>query len=159
MSVMMLATTLNTDFIGRDHWRDKEEYERMRKMGSLKGSSLFLVGAAHTLTNIRSNEDQNPKAFPAFKHMDADSSIAVTLKSTIDKRGALIDERRMPTTPDFGVWIEGEEDSEKGTFLVHGAKSIMRNIFGNIIEEVPTKLADLSAPVPLTPQKKHCVIL
>jgi hypothetical protein len=24
---------------------------------------------------------------------------------------------------------------------------------------VPTKLADLSAPVPLTPQKKHCVIL
>jgi hypothetical protein len=157
MSVMMLAITLNTDFIGRDHWRDKEEYERMRKMGSLKGSSLFLVGAAHTLTNIRINEDKNPKAFPAFKHMDADSSIAVTLKSTIDKRGALMDERRTPTTPDFGVWIESEE----GTFLVHGAKSVMRKIFGNIIEEVPTKLAGLSAPVPVppTPQNTHCVIL
>jgi hypothetical protein len=35
----------------------------------------------------------------------------------IDKRGALIDERRMPTTPDFGVWIEGEEDSENGCYL------------------------------------------
>jgi hypothetical protein len=51
----------------------------------------------------------------------------------------------MPTTPDFGVWIEGEEDSEKGTFLVHGAKSIMRNIFGNIIEEVPIDLSLLRA--------------
>ena len=89
--------------------------------------------------------------------MDADSSIAVTLKSTIDKRGALMDERRTPTTPDFGVWIESEE----GTFLVHGAKSVMRKIFGNIIEEVPTKLAGLSAPVPVppTPQNTHCVIL
>jgi hypothetical protein len=52
MNVMMLAATLNSNFIGRDYWRDKEEYERMRKMGSFKGSSLIVLGAAHTLTNM-----------------------------------------------------------------------------------------------------------
>jgi hypothetical protein len=49
------------------------------------GSSLILVGAAHTLTNIKPTEDKNPKAYPAFKYMCADSSIAVTPKSVIDK--------------------------------------------------------------------------
>jgi hypothetical protein len=41
----------------------------MRRRGSFKGSSLFLVGAAHTLTNIKQAEDENPKAYPAFKYM------------------------------------------------------------------------------------------
>jgi hypothetical protein len=50
----------------------------MRSMGSFNGSSLILVGAAHTLTNIKPTEDKNPKAYPAFKYMCADSSIAVT---------------------------------------------------------------------------------
>jgi hypothetical protein len=27
--VMMIAATLNSNFIGRDYWRDKAEYERM----------------------------------------------------------------------------------------------------------------------------------
>jgi hypothetical protein len=44
---VMLATTLKADYIGRDYWRDKAEYERMRRRGSFKGSSLFFVGAAH----------------------------------------------------------------------------------------------------------------
>jgi hypothetical protein len=56
----------------------------MRKMGSFKGSSLIVLGAAHTLTNIKRVEDENPKAFPAFKHMGAGSSIAVTPKRIID---------------------------------------------------------------------------
>jgi hypothetical protein len=54
-----------------------------------EGSSLFLVGAAHLLTDVMRNENQNPKAYPAFKHMDADSSIAVTLKSVIDKYASI----------------------------------------------------------------------
>jgi hypothetical protein len=31
-------------------------------------------------------------------------------------------------------------------FLAHGPEDIMREIFGDVIEEVPMKLADLSAP-------------
>jgi hypothetical protein len=50
------------------------------------------------------------------------------------------------TTPDFGVWVK---DPKEGTFLVHGSESIMREIFGNIIEEVPMKLVDLSTPKPI----------
>jgi hypothetical protein len=53
VDVMMLAVTLNSDYIGRDYWRDTEEYKRMLKAGSFKGSSLVLVGASHTLTDIR----------------------------------------------------------------------------------------------------------
>jgi hypothetical protein len=41
--------TLNSDYIGRDYWRDTEEYKRMLKAGSFKGSSLVLVGASHVL--------------------------------------------------------------------------------------------------------------
>ncbi|VVH60053.1 hypothetical protein BSPCLSOX_2553 [uncultured Gammaproteobacteria bacterium] len=144
--VMMLAVTLNSYCIGRDYWRDKREYERMRSMGSFNGSSLILVGAAHTLTNIKPTEDKNPKAYPAFKYMCADSSIAVTPKSVIDKHTTSLDNYRKPTTPDFGVWVK---DPKEGTFLVHGSESIMREIFGNIIEEVPMKLVDLSTPKPI----------
>jgi hypothetical protein len=40
--------------------------------------------------------------------MDADSSIAVTLKSVIDKYASIrIDNRRADMTSDFGVWVEG----------------------------------------------------
>ncbi len=158
-NVLMLATTLNANYMGRDCWRDKEEYERMQARESFEGSSLFLVGAAHTLTDTSSEGDKNPEAFPAFKHMSADSSIAVTPKSVIDKGVAYLDTYRTSIVPDFGVWVKGKQDSTEGIFLVHGPEGIMREIFGNIIEEVPMKLADLSAPIPLTPQRKHCVIL
>jgi hypothetical protein len=30
--VMMLAATLDSNYIGRDYWRDRGEYERMRKI-------------------------------------------------------------------------------------------------------------------------------
>jgi hypothetical protein len=50
--------------------------------------------------------------------MSADSSIAITPKSVIDKNGAYFDTRRKSMTPDFGVWVEGMQDSEKGTFIV-----------------------------------------
>jgi hypothetical protein len=63
---MELAATMNAERIGRDHWCDKKEYQRLQ----LEGSSLFLVGAGHTLTNVKRNENQNPKAYPAFKHME-----------------------------------------------------------------------------------------
>jgi hypothetical protein len=52
VDVMMLAVTLNSDYIGRYNWRDTGEYNRMLKAGSFKGSSLVLVGASHTLTDI-----------------------------------------------------------------------------------------------------------
>ncbi|CAB5496086.1 hypothetical protein [uncultured Gammaproteobacteria bacterium] len=158
-NVMMLAVTLNPNYIGRCDWSDKEEFERMRRMGSFKGSSLFLVGIAHTLTNTRLTESENPKAYPAFKYMNVGPSIAVTPKSVIDEHGAYYDTRRKPTIPDFGVWIEGKQDSKNGTFLVYGSEGIMREIFGNIIEKVPLKLTNLSAPVPLASQKKRCVFL
>jgi hypothetical protein len=47
-----------------DYWRDRGEYERMRSMGSFKGSSLILVGASHTLTDIGVDKGVNPKAYP-----------------------------------------------------------------------------------------------
>ena len=157
VDVQMLATILNADYIGRYQWRDKREYERMRREGSFKGSSLILVGAAHTLTNVRWSKDQNPKAFPAFKYMSENPSIAITPKSVIDKHDSFFDTRRTSVTPDFGVWVE---DPKEGTFLVHGSESIMREIFGNVIEEVPTKLVDLSTPEAAhpTPPKQCCVI-
>jgi hypothetical protein len=37
--------------------------------GSFTGSTLVLVGALHTITNIRPDENENPKAYPAFKYM------------------------------------------------------------------------------------------
>jgi hypothetical protein len=43
---MELAATMNAERIGRDHWCDKKEYQRLQ----LEGSSLFLVGAGHTLS-------------------------------------------------------------------------------------------------------------
>ena len=152
--VMMLAATLDSNYIGRDYWRDRGEYERMRSMGSFKGSSLILVGASHTLTDIGVDKGVNPKAYPAFKYMCADSSIAITPKSIIDKNIADLDNHRKPTTPDFGVWVE---DPQEGTFLVHGLESTMREIFGNVIEKMPAKLIDLSAPefLPCTILNKH----
>jgi hypothetical protein len=48
-----------------------------------------------------------------------------------------------PTTPDFGVWVEGKQGSKGGTFLAHGSEGIMREIFGDIIEKIPMKLTDL----------------
>ncbi|VVH67034.1 hypothetical protein BSPLISOX_2237, partial [uncultured Gammaproteobacteria bacterium] len=161
INLLMLATTLKADYIGRDYWRDKAEYERMRRRGSFKGSSLFFVGAAHTLTNIKIKEFENPKAFPAFKYMCADSSIAVTPKYIIDENIEYFDTRRNSAVPDFGVWVEGKQGSQEGIFLAHGPEGIMRKIFGNIIKEVPMKLNDLSTPVPVssTSRREHCVIL
>ncbi|VVH55261.1 hypothetical protein BAZOLSSOX_1169, partial [uncultured Gammaproteobacteria bacterium] len=43
-------------------------------------------------------------------------------------------------------------------FAVKLGGAFMMRIY-NIIEEVPMKLANLSASIPLTPQRKHCVIL
>jgi hypothetical protein len=53
-------------FSSGDHWRDKAEYERMRSRGSFTGSTLVLVGALHTITNIRPDENENPKAERAY---------------------------------------------------------------------------------------------
>ena len=62
---------------------------------------------------------------------------------------------------DFGVWVEGKHDSKEGIFLVYGPEGIMREIFGNIMEEVPMKLADLSAPEAAHPtlQRRRCMTL
>ncbi|VVM25245.1 hypothetical protein BSPWISOXPB_1857 [uncultured Gammaproteobacteria bacterium] len=61
VDVQILATLLNTDYIGRYEWRDRREYERMRREGSFEGSSLVLVGAAHVITDIKFMKGQNPK--------------------------------------------------------------------------------------------------
>jgi hypothetical protein len=52
VDVMMLAVTLNSDYIGRYDWRDIGEYNRMLKAGSFKGSSLVLVGASVRLLPV-----------------------------------------------------------------------------------------------------------
>jgi hypothetical protein len=72
-----------------------------------------LVGAAHVITDIKFMKGQNPKAFPAFKYMGENPSIAVTPKSVIDKYGSFLDTRRTSLTPYFGVWVE---DLKEGTF-------------------------------------------
>jgi hypothetical protein len=38
------------------------------------------------------------------------------------------------------------QNAKEDTFLVHGSEGIMRKIFGNVIEEMPMKLSNLSAP-------------
>jgi hypothetical protein len=43
--------------------------------------------------------------------------------------GAYFDTRRKSMTLDFGVWVKGMQDSEKGTFLAHRSKDIMRDIW------------------------------
>jgi hypothetical protein len=43
------------------------------------------AGASHTLTDIRERENENKKAFPAFKYLSENPSIAVTPKSIIDE--------------------------------------------------------------------------
>jgi hypothetical protein len=58
---MMLYNHLKWCYIGRCNWSDTKEYERMQRVGSFKGSSLFLVGAAHTLENIKWNKNKKPK--------------------------------------------------------------------------------------------------
>jgi hypothetical protein len=40
-----------------------------------------LVGASHTLTDIRERENENKKAFPAFKYLSENPSIACKLGS------------------------------------------------------------------------------
>jgi hypothetical protein len=83
----------------------------MQRVGSFKGSSLFLVGAAHTLENIKWNKNKKPKAFSAFKYMNVDSSIAVIPKSVIDGCGTILDDYRASSiAPDFGVWVEGKQN-------------------------------------------------
>jgi hypothetical protein len=68
-------------------------------------------------------------SFAFFFITRADSSIAITPKSVIDKNGAYFDTRRKSMTPDFGVWVEGMQDSEKGTFLAHRSASISTFVF------------------------------
>jgi hypothetical protein len=40
----------------------------MQRVGSFKGSSLFLVGAAHTLENIKWNKNKKPNHSPFKKN-------------------------------------------------------------------------------------------
>jgi hypothetical protein len=52
--------------------------------------------------------------------MDADSSIAVTLKSVIDKYASIrIDDRRVDMTSDFGVWVPM---ISANPFSIHGCR-------------------------------------
>jgi hypothetical protein len=55
-------------YIGRHNWRDTKEYERMQRTESFKGRSLFLVGAAHTLSNVKNTGFDMQEAYPAFKY-------------------------------------------------------------------------------------------
>jgi hypothetical protein len=56
------------------------------------------------------------EAYPAFKYMCTDSSIAVAPKNVIDEHGAFLNNRRTPTTPDFGVWVKGNNQKKRTSF-------------------------------------------
>jgi hypothetical protein len=56
-------------------------------------------------------------------------SIAVAPKNVIDEHGAFLNNRRTPTTPDFGVWVKGKQGSKEGTFLAHGSEGIMKDMY------------------------------
>jgi hypothetical protein len=130
----------------------------MRRMGSFKGSSLFLVGIAHTLTNTRLTESEKPKAYPAFKYMNVGPSIAVTPKSIIDENIEYFDTYRDSMTPNFGVWVEGKQGSKGGTFLAHGPEDIMREAFGDIIEKIPMKLLQMAGELVASLVRALCVV-
>jgi hypothetical protein len=48
------------------------------------------------------------------------------------------------------VWVE---DLKEGTFLVHGLESVMREIFGNVIEKIPTNNIYDAGPI-----RSFCVV-
>jgi hypothetical protein len=49
---LIIVLPLNSVFLKYGYeWRDRREYERMRREGSFEGSSLVLVGAAHVITD------------------------------------------------------------------------------------------------------------
>jgi hypothetical protein len=63
MHVMELAATMNAERIGREHWCDKKEYQRLQ----LEGSSLFL-------TNIRKDHDQAEAYYKKSLELEPDNA-------------------------------------------------------------------------------------
>jgi hypothetical protein len=63
---------------------------------------------------IVTRENENKKAFPAFKYLSENPSIAVTPKSIIDESSNYFDTYRSktPMLPDFGVWVAPTKTSE-----------------------------------------------
>jgi hypothetical protein len=99
--------------------------------------------------------NENKKAFPAFKYLSANSSIAVTPKSIIDESSGLFDTYRneTPMLPDIGVWVEVKQDSEVGTFLVHGPGnaflfSFPPSLISVSVWDAPTKTSELPLKLP-----------
>jgi hypothetical protein len=44
-----------------------------------------------------------------------------------------LNNRRTPTTPDFGVWVKGKQGSKEGTFLAHGQVAIGVKVAGGLL--------------------------
>jgi hypothetical protein len=108
IKAMMLSATHNSYYIGRHNWRDTKEYERMQRTGSFKGSSLGV------LRLFKKAPCSSMTFFGATAILE---SVHIYLKA-----GYASNNRRTPTTPDFGVWVEGKQGSKEGTFLVHGSE-------------------------------------
>jgi hypothetical protein len=71
--------------------------------------------------------------------------IAITPKSVIDKNGAYFDTRRKSMTPDFGVWVEGNERTSFETFpffaffriLLYHSNPLIKMVLISILVENP----------------------
>jgi hypothetical protein len=73
----------------------------------------------------------------------------LNLLSVIDENIEYFDTHRDSIVPDFGVWVEGKQGSQEGIFLAHGPENIMRETFGNIIEEFAVRV-DSEGLLPVT---------
>ncbi|SHN94267.1 hypothetical protein, partial [bacterium endosymbiont of Bathymodiolus sp. 5 South] len=126
-----LVQKTNLAFFARNDWRDQvQERERMQ----LKGPSVFLVGAAHTLRHeVRdSHSIHNANAYPAYQYPNPNRSIALVPEQII-KNLKFMNRKNTNAAPEYAVWVKSQDESMNDPFLVMGQKSDMEKAFGNKI--------------------------
>ncbi|VVH65190.1 hypothetical protein BSPLISOX_1784, partial [uncultured Gammaproteobacteria bacterium] len=138
-----LAQKTNVVSFARNDWKDQvQERERMQ----LKGPSVFLVGASHTLQHEAEDEYsmQNANAYPAYQHPNPNKSIALVPEQII-KNLKFMNRKNTNAAPEYAVWVKSQDESMNDPFLVMGQKSDMEKAFGNKIRLLPKRLSDLNS--------------
>ncbi|VVH59721.1 hypothetical protein BSPCLSOX_2086, partial [uncultured Gammaproteobacteria bacterium] len=133
--ISRLTQRINFAFFARNDWRDQvQERERMQ----LKGPSVFLVGAAHTLLHEAggTHSMHNANAYPAYQYPNPDKSIALVPEQLIEYNKHL-DRKNKNAAPEYAVWVKSQDESMNDPFLVMGQKSDMEKAFGNKIRLLP----------------------
>jgi hypothetical protein len=73
----------------------------------LKGPSVFLVGAAHTLLHEAggTHSMHNANAYPAYQYPNPDKSIALVPEQLIEYNKHL-DRKNKNAAPEYAVWVK-----------------------------------------------------